>query len=191
MEDLFKGPGPEGEECDLQIFIFPHLKEFMTVDLRYGDPIVNLLHTQDIFTDRFYAAVEHEFSIIARRETNSPFSHLINLPLRMEEIIRDISMSFILDTLGIDPDDEESVPSVVVFVVSGGALAVHSERLIDNLNSLIGSEMLKSHGNNWENVLSRLVSQENEALNQINRDELSEAFGGDSHDYFTLWENRN
>ena len=80
MEDLFKGQVPEGEECDLQIFIFPHLREFMTVDLRYSDPVVNLLNTQDIFTDRFYAAVEHEFSLVARRETNAPFSHLINLP---------------------------------------------------------------------------------------------------------------
>ena len=191
MEDLFKGQVPEGEECDLQIFIFPHLKEFMTVDLRYSDPIVNLLNTQDIFTDRFYSAVEHEFSLVARRETGSPFSHLINLPLRMEELIRDISMSFILESLGIDPDDDESVPSVVVFVISGGALAVQSERLVDNLNSLIGSEMLKSNGYEWEGVLSRLVAEENEALNKINRDELSEAFGGDSHDYFTLWEKRN
>jgi hypothetical protein len=70
-------------------------------------------------------------------------------------------------------------------------LAVQSERLVDNLNSLIGSEMLKSNGYEWEGVLSRLVAEENEALNKINRDELSEAFGGDSHDYFTLWENRN
>ena len=50
MEDLFKGQVPEGEECDLQIFIFPHLREFMTIDLRYSDPVVNLLNTQDIFT---------------------------------------------------------------------------------------------------------------------------------------------
>ena len=83
------------------------------------------------------------------------------------------------------------MPSVVVFVISGGALAVHSERLIDNLNSVIGSEMLRSNGHDWEGVLASLVAEENEALNKINRDELSEAFGGDSHDYFTLWENRN
>ena len=152
---------------------------------------MNLLSTEVIFTDRFYSSVEHEFSLVARRETGAPFSHLINLPLRMEELIRDISMSFILESLGIDPDDDESVPSVVVFVISGGALAVQSERLVDNLNSLIGSEMLKSNGYEWEGVLSRLVAEENEALNKINRDELSEAFGGDSHDYFSLWENRN
>ena len=76
-------------------------------------------------------------------------------------------------------------------IVSDGVWAGSRSRLVDNLNLLIGSEMLKSNGYEWEGVLSRLVAEENEALNKINRDELSEAFGGDSHDYFTLWENRN
>jgi hypothetical protein len=43
----------------------------------------------------------------------------------------------------------------------------------------------------WKEVLARLVKQENESLQEINQQELTEALSTDSPDYFTLWENRN
>jgi hypothetical protein len=43
----------------------------------------------------------------------------------------------------------------------------------------------------WEEVLARLVNEENQALQKINQQELTEALSTDSPDYFTLWENRN
>jgi hypothetical protein len=191
MEDLFKGSLPEGEECDLHIYMFPHLNEFLTIDVRESLPIVHLLDTGTVFGESFYTALEHEFGNVARQGKSITFSHLINLPLRMEEVIRDLSMSFILEEIGIDPDDEESVPSVVVFVISGGALGVHSDKLIEGVRGLLEDAGDGISGNDWGKVLSRLVEQENSALKSINQTELAEAFSGDSHDYFTFWENRN
>jgi len=191
MEDLFKGSLPEGEECDLHIYIFPHLNEFLTIDVREPSPVVHLLDTGIVFGEKFYTALEQEFGSVARQGNSFTISHLINLPLRMEEIIRDLSMSFILEEIGVDPDDEESVPSVVVFVISGGALGLHSDKLIEGVRHLLQNSKEELPDHDWGNVLSRLVEQENSALQTINQTELSEAFSGDFHDYFTLWENRN
>ena len=191
MEDLFKGSLPEGEHPDLQLYVFPHLRQFLVIDLREGLPSVTLLNTSDVFGEEFFKMVEAEFSSTIREESEFPFAHLINLPLRLEEIIRGVAMTFILEHLGIDPDDEEQLPSVVVFIISGGALAMHSEKLIESVKTFLGTFSEESAVAHWEDVLTRLVAEENAALQKINQQELAEAMRGDSPDYFTLWENRN
>lgn len=191
MDDLFRPYLPEGENPDVQIYIFPHLQEFLTIDLRNGSPRVMLLNTDEVFGEGFFKTVEDEFSHTVREENDFPFAHLINLPLRLEEIIRGVAMNCILDHLGIDPEDEEQVPSIVVFVISGGALAMHSEKLIQSVKGFLGSFSEDPAMSSWEEVIARLVKQENEALQEINQQELTEALSGDSPDYFTLWENRN
>jgi hypothetical protein len=191
MDELFKGYLPEGEQPDIQIYIFPHLQEFLTIDLREGSPQVMLLSTEEVFSEDFLESVEKEFSLAVREDKEFPFAHLINLPLRLEEIIRGVAMNFILEQLNIDPEDDEHIPSIVVFVISGGALAMHSEKLIQSVKEFLGTFPPDQKSVQWEAVLSRLVKQENEALQEINQQELTEALSTDSPDYFTLWENRN
>ena len=191
MDDLFRGYSPEGERPDIQIYIFPHLHEFLTIDLREGPPQVVLLNTDEVFGEDFFRTVELEFSVTVREDNEFPFAHLINLPLRLDEIIRGVAMNCILDRLHIDTDDEERIPSIVVFVISGGALAMHSDKLIQNLNEYLGTLSLEPSVAHWEGVIARLVTQENEAIQDINRNELTEAVSSDAPDYLTLWENRN
>ena len=191
MDELFKGYLPEGEQPDIQIYIFPHLQEFLTIDLREGSPQVMLLNTAKVFGEDFFESVEKEFSLTVREDNEFPFAHLINLPLRLEEIIRGVAMNFILEQLNIDPDDDEHIPSIVVFVISGGALAMHSEKLVQSVNDFLSSFSMEQELGHWKEVLARLVKQENESLQEINQQELTEALSTDSPDYFSLWENRN
>ena len=191
MDDMFKGYLPEGERPDIQIYIFPHIQEFITIDLREQAPQVTLLHTDQVFGEDFFETVEREFSLMVREENRYPFAHLINLPLRLEEIIRGVAMNYVLDRMGIDPDDEEQVPSILVFVISGGALAMHSEKLIETVRELLGTVPERPAMAQWEDTLARLVREENDALQEINQQELAEALNSESPDYFSLWENRN
>ncbi len=191
MDDMFKGYLPEGEHPDIQIYIFPHLHEFLAIDQREGDPHVTLLETGETFGEGFFETVEHEFAHAIREADSFPFAHLMNLPLRLEEIIRGVAMNFILDRLGIDSDDEEEAPSIVVFVISGGALAMHSEKLVESVRELLGSFPEQPGMGEWKDALLRLVSQENQAMQEVNQQELSEALASESPDYFSLWENRN
>ena len=79
----------------------------------------------------------------------------------------------------------------MVFVISGGALAMHSEKLIDSVQELLGTFPDQPRMEEWKDILLRLVRQENQALQEVNQMELSEALASESPDYFSLWENRN
>ena len=191
MEELFKGQWPEGESPGIQLYIFPHLREFITVDLRGSTPMVSLLDTGDLFNEEFFRCVETEFSQAIREGTEFPFSHLMNLPMRLEEAIRGLAMNFILERLGVDPEDEEDLPSVVVFVISGGALALHSDKLVNGLQEFLGEYLDGVALSEWSSVITRLVEAESAVLKRLSHQDLAEAVPGDIPDYFTLWENRN
>lgn len=193
LEEPIYGQLPDGERPDLLLYIFPHLPEFLAVDLRDDLlPKVVLLHTDEVFQERFFNFLEREFAGAIRDSGGFPFAHLINLPLRLEEIIRGVAMSSIMDRLEVPPpESDDDWPTVVVFIISGGALAMHSERLLHSLRELLRAEPGDPYLAEWEGVLSRLVAEENAELEKISQQELTAAMRDDSPDYFTLWENRN
>ena len=191
MEQLFNPQLPGGGRPDIQLCIFPHLPEFLVIDAREENPQVLVLSTDDVFSQEFYQTVESEFSEILRSSSESLFSHLVNLPIVIDETVRDIAMTFILDRLGVQVDDEDQIPSVVVYVVSGGALAAHTEKILDGLNDLIHTRFSNSESNRWEHTIADLVERETAILTKLNEHRVAEALKGDSPDYFTLWESRN
>ena len=191
MEQLFNTHIPGGGSPDIQLCIFPHLREFLVIDSRTEDPQVLVLNTDDVFNEEFYRTVESEFSEALRPSSEFFFSHLINLPVVIDETMRDIAMTFILDRLGVQVYDEDEIPSVVVYVVSGGALAAHTGRILDGLNDLIQSYFDRPECDRWEHIISDLVAREAAILQMLNEQQVAEALKGDSPDYFTLWESRN
>ena len=191
MEQLFNPELPGGGRPDIQLCIFPHLPEVLVIDSREDNPRVSVLNTDDVFNEEFYRAVESEFSEALHSSSEFLFSHLINLPIIVEETVRDIAMTFILDRLGVQLDDEDEIPSVVVYVVSGGALAAHTGRILEGLRDLIHASFKGSESDRWEHTISDLVERETAILQKLNEQQVVEAFKGDSPDYFTLWESRN
>lgn len=191
IDDPFYGQMPDGERPDIMLYIFPHLREFLTVDLRDDTSEVILMNSDDVFDADFFSGLEAEFSRTLREGNIYPFAHVINLPLRLEEIVRTVAMASILEKLGVDSFDDEDMPAVVVFIISGGALAMHSDKLVENLRDLLNSYPGGSQISQWEGVISRLVREENQVLQDLSYQELTEALRDDSPDYFTLWENRN
>ena len=191
MDELFNSQLPDGQRPDIQLCIFPHLKEFLVVDLREDPKRVLLMNTGDVFVDEFFKSVEAEFSEVLREETSFPFSHFINLPLRLEEVMRETAMTFILDRLDIQLGDEEEIPNVVVFVISGGALTSRADQVLDGLRELLKPFIGEGALDDWEETIARLVSEEKRVLHQETMHDLSDALRGDSPDYFTLWESRN
>ncbi len=198
MEQLFN-PGPfDAGLPDLQLCIFPHLREFMVFDARPGEPQVRLLHTDDILGDEFFSAVEAEFSHALRNTGEYPFSHLMNVTMHFEETVREVAMSFILERLGVRMHAEPGadfpsadLPGVVVYVITGGAASAHSEVVMGALRSQLERGGGDASLSEWEDKLSDMVARESEITQRLNRQELTEAIQGDSPDYFTLWDNLN
>ena len=191
MDELFDSPLPGGQRSDIQICIFPHLREFLTVDLRDGGPNVTLMDTSEIFTPDFFRSVEEEISAAVRDQGDYPFAHLINLPMRLEEAVRETAMTYILERLGVHLDDDEDFPTVVVYIITGGALQMHRQLVLDGLKDLLQDRSGKSVASQWEPELDRLVQEEHRILKDLSSHDLAEAVQSDSPDYFTLWENRN
>ena len=198
MEQFFS-PGPfEAGFPDLQICIFPHLREFLVFDARPGESQVRLLQIEEILGNEFFGAVEAEFSHALRHTGEFPFSHLMNLTMHFEETIREVAMSFILEHLGVrmhaEPGTElspDDLPGVVVYVITGGAASAHSEVVLDALRSLLEKDGGHESLPEWEGKLTEMVARESEITQRLSREELAEAIRGDSPDYFTLWDNLN
>ena len=190
MKDLFNSQLPGGERPDLQLCIFPHLQEMLVIDQRGEGWNISLLNASDVFTTDFFKSVEEEFSENLRAHTHFPFAHLINMPMQLEETIRDTVMSFILDRLGVTQDSEE-FPTVIVFIVSGGALAAQPDQVLEGLKKVIRDHCGEAAVEQWQGALSRLIAEESAILQTVNSQELDQALKDDTPDYFTLWENRN
>ncbi len=191
MEQLFNPQLPGGGRPDIQLCIFPHLPEFLVIDSREETPQVMLLNTDDVFDEEFYRTVESEFSETLRSSSEFLFSHFMNLPVSIEESVRDIAMTFILERLGVQVDDEDEIPSVVVYVVSGGALTSHAGKILDGLNDLIHTSSSGPEAEHWEATIADLVERESVIMKKVNEQQMEDALKGDSPDYFTLWESRN
>lgn len=201
MEQFFNPAHPEAGFPDIQLCIFPHLREFLVFDARIGQPQVRSLSTDEVFGDEFFRAVEHEFSHALREMGDYPFAHLMNLTMHFEEAIREVAMMFILERLGVhisgDPDFPGSeisaadLPTVVVYVVAGGAVSAHSEVVLGALRELLqrpgGNESLPE----WEGKFTEMAAQESEIMARLNQQELVQAVRGESPDYFALWDNLN
>ena len=191
MEQLFNPQLPGDERPEIQLCIFPHLPEFLVIDSRQQNPQVMLLNTEDVFDEEFYRAVEAEFSETLRASKEFLFSHFINLPITTEETVRDIAMTFILDRLGVQVDDEDDIPSVVVYVVSGGALTTHSGKILDGLNGLIQNSLENPESEEWSQTIADLIDRETIIMQKLNEQPMADSLKSDSPDYFTLWESRN
>lgn len=190
MKDLFNTQLPDGERPDIQLCIFPHLTEMLVIDLRGQGSSISLMNASDVFTTEFFKAVEEDFSDSLRAHTHFPFAHLINLPMQLEEIIRDTVMSFILERLGVTQDSEE-FPTVIVFIVSGGALTAQPKEVLEGLKKVLRDHCGEAAVEEWQGDLSRLIAEEGAMLQTVSAQELNESLKDDSPDYFTLWENRN
>ena len=191
MEQLFNPQLPGDERPEIQLCIFPHLPEFLVIDSRQQNPQVMLLNTEDVFDEEFYRAVEAEFSETLRASKEFLFSHFINLPITTEETVRDIAMTFILDRLGVQVDDEDDIPSVVVYVVSGGALTTHSGKILDGMNDLIQNSLESPESEEWSQTIADLIDRETIIMQKLNEQQMADSLKSDSPDYFTLWESRN
>ena len=200
MEQFFNPAHPEAGFPDLQLCIFPHLREFLVFDSRPGQPQARSLNVDDVLGDDFFRAVEHEFSHALREMGDYPFSHLMNLTMHFEEVIREVAMMFILERLGVRMNDQDflgseinaaDLPTVVVYVVTGSTVSAHSDVVLSALRELLQRPGSNESLSDWESRFTDLAAQESEIMQRLNRQELTQAVRGESPDYFALWDNLN
>ena len=200
MEQFFNPAHPEAGFPDIQLCLFPHLRQFLVFDSRAGQPQVQELSTDEILGDEFFRAVEHEFSHALRETGDYPLAHLMNMTMHFEETIREVAMMFILERLGVRISDFDvpghdgpgaEMPTVVVYVVTGSTVSAHSDLVMGALRELLEKPGANQSLPDWERRLTDMAAQESEILQRLNHQELTQAVRGESPDYFALWDNLN
>ena len=190
MDELFNLGQHGPERPDISLCIFPHLKEFLVIDLRWDPPQITLLNADDIFDEAFFNRVEGEFNQALREVTEHPFAHLMDLPIRVEEITRELGMMAIMERLGARGDEDE-FPTVAVFIIGGSALAMSAGQITLAFSSLLGEEADQGIISESSGLLERLIAEEGEVVRRIDQQELRDALEDQSPNFLTLWERRN
>ena len=190
MEELFDLGQHGPERPDISLCIFPHLKDFLAIDFRGGELRVRLLNTAEVFGHSFFSRIEESFSQTLRESTEYPFAHLIDLPLRVEELVREMGMLAILERLD-STETGDGFPTVAVFIISGAALSVNSQQISTAFRSLLGEDADQSIVLEYSTILEKLIAEEHEVVKLIDRQELREALEEQSPNFFSLWERRN
>ena len=190
FQELSGGPLPNGRYPDITLAIFPHLTEFVVVDTRGLEAAVRMVSTEDVFTDEYYRAVESEFSGVLREGSERPFLHLMHLPNQVDDLIRGVAMHFILERLGVDIHDEDNLPEVVVFVISGPTLAIPADQVVSGFSEMLSGKLDTAEVDRWARELTRLIDLETKAFPATN-DALGESMTDETLDPYYLWQNRN
>ncbi len=190
FEELNGGPLPNGRRPDITLAIFPHLQEFIAVDLRVSPATITLVSADDVFNDEYYRAVENEFSISLREGQDHPFAHMMNMPTQADEIVRAVAMNSILERLGVDFHDEDNLPEVVVYVISGPVLAAPVDQLVEGFTDMLSGRAEPADVNKWGEKMRELVIQESQTY-PITSEALGESLTGDALDPYIIWQNRN
>ncbi len=190
FQELSGGPLPNGRYPDITLAIFPHLKEFVVVDTRGPATEVRLLSTEEVFNDEYYRTVESEFASALREGGDLPFLHLMHLPNQVDDIVRGVAMHCILERLGVDYHDEDKMPEVVVFVISGPTLAIPTEQVVAGFSEMLSDKLDSTDVDRWSAELSRLIQQESKAFPAAG-EALGETMTEESLDPYYIWQNRN
>ena len=190
MEELFDIGQGGPERADISLCIFPHLREFLVFDLRRDEPRATLLSATEVFDEPFLDKLEQGFREIARQPTEHPFAHFMDLPLRVEELVREVGMLTILDRLG-DGWVEGEFPTVAVYIITGAALTMTPQQISVTLRSMLGNGAGASILSQCSEMLERLIGEEHDVAKRSERHELRQALEDQSPSFFTLWERRN
>ena len=191
FDELSGGPLPNGRYPDITLAIFPHLREFLVADTRdRQQAMISVMPTDSVFNDEYYRAVESEFGSLLREGGDRPFLHLMHLPGQLDDILRGVAMNFILDRLGVNFHDEDNLPEVVVFVISGPTLAIPKDQVVDGFSEMLSGRLAPGDLERWKRELSELIQLETEAFPTTN-EVLGETMTEESLDPLYIWQNRN
>ena len=179
------------DTTDLVICIFPHQKEFITVDAAGAEhPSVNVrvLDAGAIFTEQFYSGLQDRFAnlLISKRET--PFIGMMELSQEVELLIREQGLAAILkavqDTLG-------SHGGSVSMVLCTGPILLYTQAQITELfRSALGDKATPESLELCARVFEKLRQAEKASLAQVQAKYTEEVTQGEGESFFTLWQNK-
>ena len=179
-------------EATINLCIFPHLKEFLAIDLRSdlpGRPMVKTLVFEEVHGKEFLDRVESDFSRLLRKPDQSIVG-LIGLPQEVESLVRTHSLRRVMEFLNTDlpADGDKSIGSVGVMFFAGSLLTVSDDQLSEVIKDIFGDHMTPGQVSSLYEQARGLLIREREAVSAASRSELAKLISGDEGPYVTIWD---
>ena len=191
MAEEFFASSEELDRAEMHLCIFPHLAEFLVLDLRRelpDRPCARVLFTGELFSDSFYHEIEQAFSALLRQKEH-PFASMMELPKELEALIRREGLSAILEKVNADVP-QAGLSQIAILLCTGSMLDMKTEEVGEVVRRLVGSPQEPSLVAEATEQMARLLKQEGEELEKIGREHRRQAIWGRADEFFTLWENR-
>ncbi len=183
---------PEGgsiESADIHISIFPHLDEFMAIDLRNRqEPQVRVVSTGEFLTPEYYLELEKQISEMLRAP-GPPFMALMALPARVQALLQQKGVERLAKLF--DGEGQERKESrISLFLCTGPILNMSDDEISSALSGFFQDRFPGPFVDECNSTFRRLLAREKEMVLQRERDELRRAVLGESDQFFTLWQDR-
>ena len=185
-------PGPFDQnvnDAEVSLCVFPHLKEFLVLDMRRGLPGRPCLYTSsapDIFSQEFYRRIEEEFSTLLRRQ-EQPFANLMGLPQEIEITIRERALEQMLASINGDLPDAPT-PRLSILLCGPSVLTMHGHRLTEMVETLFGSDADPSLVLSATREMERLIQQERIQVEAGEQQRMRGVILGQNADFLTIWQ---
>lgn len=174
-------------DADVHICIFPHLNEFLLLDVRSKDqPRYRVVPAKELLTPDYYRELEQQFSQMLHVQ-DAPFANLITLPQRLEAVLRQKGLERLAELIGASVGD---APRTSVFLCAGPILKLSREEMAQAMASFFENGPPPSFIKEYAGVFLRLLAKEKGIIQQQEADELRRAVQGQSNEFFTLWQDR-
>ena len=177
------------EQPNLILCIFPHLREFLVVNLNpkvSGSKPVQIVRTEEIFTKQFFLEVEQSFAE-ELHDTETPFANLMSLPQHVELIVRHHSVSAVLEYLDLEAQDTD----LAVFLIAGPVLTMDDIQLTQTFKRLMGASTSPITIMDCVQEAARLLIEERDIARQLEAEQAEEAIIEEGTTFLSLWEARN
>ena len=173
----------------IHLCIFPHLPDFLVLDLRGETAKLWTLNAREIFDTAFFENTEKAFSQSLREETPHPFLHMMSMPIRIDELMREMGLSAVLNRLEITLEGVKE-PRVAVMIMHGPVLSLSSSQLRETFSSLFHDGIDDKVVEETLDRIQELIAKESAIIKQLEQKDLLEALEDKSPNFFTLWENQ-
>ena len=186
-------PLTNSELTNLALCIFPHLKEFAVIDLRYSnnqDLPIKIFNSNEILDEQFFSLIENEFKKMLKND-EFPFLNLIGLPQNIENLIRTHTLSSILDILKTSDNILNDMTNIAVLFFSGRILDISEDELEKLLENLFPNQLNPNHLNLSIGKISNLIRLERKTQSNLIKNDLYGIITGKNKSYATLWESGN
>ena len=176
-------------DAEVSLCVFPHLKEFLVLDMRRelpGRPCLYTPSAPEVFSEEFYRLIEEEFSSLLRRQ-EQPFANLMGLPQEMETAIRERALEQMLTSINADAPGAP-VPRLSILLCGPSVLAMSGHRLTEMVETLLGSKADPSLVFSATQEMERLIQQERFQVEERKQWRMRRVILGQNDHFLTLWQ---